>query len=63
MTDQPSPNAARPKSAIADLAIDVAAIMGAALVVAGVWEIYQPAGMIVAGMFLLVPAWLAARKA
>jgi hypothetical protein len=47
---------------LADLALDAAALVGAALITYGVWLIYQPAAFIVAGAFVLTGAWLAARR-
>lgn len=45
-----------------DRFIDVFGIAGAVTVAAGAGMIYLPAGVIVAGLFLLVAAWLLARK-
>jgi hypothetical protein len=47
---------------VAELAVDVAGLAGAALITDGVWQIYQPAAFIVAGAFLLAGAWLVARR-
>jgi hypothetical protein len=35
----------------------VPGIAGAALVVAGVWEVYRPAGLMAGGAFLLLLDW------
>lgn len=48
---------------LADLVQDAAGIAGAALIVYGVSLIHRPAAFIVAGVFLLGGAWLAARRA
>jgi len=41
---------------------DVVGLVGAALIVAGVYQVYQPAAFIVGGLMLVVPAVAAARK-
>jgi hypothetical protein len=41
---------------------DLAAVCGAGLIAYGVWQIYEPAGLIVAGLMLGVPACLLARN-
>lgn len=41
---------------------DGAALAGASLITYGVSRIYAPAGFIAAGLFLLIGAWLLARK-
>lgn len=43
------------------LARDALGVLGAALIVCGVWSIFKPAGLIVAGAFLLGLAVLIAR--
>lgn len=45
----------------ADLALDGTALGGAGLITYGTHLIYHPAGFIVAGVFCLAGAWLAAR--
>lgn len=50
-------------SRLADFALDGAGIGGAGLITFGAHEIYGPAGFIVAGLFFLSGAWLAARRA
>lgn len=47
---------------MAELALDGAALLGAALITYGDYLIYRPAGFITAGGFLLGTAWLAARR-
>ena len=47
----------------ADLTRDGLGLAGAALIAAGAWRIYEPAGLITAGFFLLIGAWLSARSA
>jgi hypothetical protein len=47
---------------LADLVTDGAGIAGAALITYGVWLVHHPAAFIVAGSFLLIGAWLTARK-
>lgn len=47
----------------ADLALDGTALGGAGLITYGSHLIYHPAGFIVAGLFCLGGAWLAARTA
>ena len=49
-------------SRISDLVLDGAALGGAGLITWGAHLIYDPAGFIIAGAFLLGGAWLAARK-
>jgi hypothetical protein len=39
-----------------DTVRDLAALAGAALLPVGAWQIYRPAGIIVAGALLLAPA-------
>jgi len=46
----------------ADIALDVAGVAGVGLIIAGVWRIYPPAGLIVAGVFLVAASWLIARR-
>ena len=59
-----SPNArARIAQLLASAAQDGSGLLGAALVSYGASQIYPPLGNIVAGGFLLVGAWLSARKA
>lgn len=60
MTDQ-IPQPAKRRSSIVDL-IDVAGIAGAGLIVYGVSQIHRPSAFIVAGVFLLLGAWILARK-
>jgi len=64
-----SDNAPRPRRLlnaialfIADAWIDVAAFAGASSITFGARQIYEPAGFIVGGLFLLTGAWLAARR-
>jgi glucose dehydrogenase len=40
---------------------DLAGIGGVALVTLGAWQIYPPAGFIVAGLSLVAAAWLLAK--
>lgn len=47
---------------LADLAADAAGLAGAGLVTAGAWQIYHPAAYLVGGAFLLMGAWLNARR-
>jgi len=47
---------------LADFAQDGAALLGAGMITYGVDLIYTPAGYIIAGLFLLSGAWIAARK-
>jgi hypothetical protein len=42
--------------------IDVAGLVGAALIAFGAWQIYEPAGWIVGGFELLTGAVLLSRK-
>lgn len=42
---------------------NLAAVAGAGLVARGAWAIYAPAGLIVAGLFLLAFAWLVSQAA
>lgn len=58
MTDQNMPGIA---GRVVDLALDGAALAGAALITYGVDLIYRPAAFIVAGLFTLGGAWLSAR--
>ncbi len=64
MTRETDPTA-RPPFAVraTDLATDLAGLAGAVLVVTGVALIYEAAAFIVAGAFLMVAAWLLARRA
>ena len=48
---------------LSEFATDAAAAAGAGLITFGVAMINRPAAFIVAGAFLLVGAWLFARKA
>lgn len=41
---------------------DVAGILGAGLIVYGVWLIYQPAAFLVSGSMLMLAAWLIASR-
>lgn len=59
MTEPMKPGAA---GRMAELVLDAAALGGAGLITWGVHLIYDPAGFITAGAFLLGGAWLAARK-
>jgi hypothetical protein len=59
MTDQMTPN---PKGSIAAAAVDVAGALGAASITYGAWQVYHPAAFIAGGLFLLIAAWLLARK-
>lgn len=47
---------------ISGAAVDAAALTGAGSITAGAWQIFHPAAFIVAGLFLLSGAWLAARR-
>ena len=47
---------------IAEILLDLAGLAGAGLITCGAELIYRPAGFIVAGVFLLGGAFLAARK-
>lgn len=40
------------------LALNLSALCGALLIAHGVWRIYQPAGEIVAGIFIFAAAFL-----
>jgi hypothetical protein len=63
MTDPaPQPTRTRFAAIVADLAPDVAAIVGSSLIVYGVSLVCRPAAFIVAGGFILCAAWLFARK-
>lgn len=42
---------------------DAAGLAGSALIAWGAWRIYEPAGLIVAGLFLLAAALLLSRSA
>lgn len=44
-----------------DLLVDAVGIAGAALIAYGAWMVYRPAGVIVAGVFLLLFAYLIGR--
>ena len=46
---------------LSELALDGAALAGAGLIAHGADLIYPPAGFIVAGLFLLMGAWIVAR--
>jgi hypothetical protein len=48
---------------LADVATDIAGVLGAVLITYGVSLIYQPAAFITGGGFLLAGAWLQARRA
>ena len=48
------------KSALGDIAWDLAGIAGAALLSYGAWLVYRPAGFIVAGALLFIGSILAA---
>lgn len=50
-------------AAISGYVEDGVALLGASLVTYGSYQVYHPAGSIVGGLFLLVPAWRAARRA
>jgi hypothetical protein len=47
---------------IRDLIRDLVGILGGGLIAAGAALIYVPAGVIVAGAFLVLVAWLTARS-
>jgi hypothetical protein len=49
-------------SRLSEIVTDLAGVAGASLITFGVWRIYDPAAFIVGGAFLLVGAWLAARR-
>lgn len=59
MNDPNSPGAA---ARAADILLDCAGLAGACLITHGVDLVSRPAAFIVAGMFMLSSAWLAARK-
>jgi len=44
------------------LIVDLAGILGAGSIAYGCWSIYEPAGFIVAGVMLIVAAWLLSRR-
>lgn len=44
------------------LLCDLAAISGVGLICWGAWRVYEPAGLIAAGGFLLASAWLGQRR-
>jgi hypothetical protein len=50
-------------SRLADTAIDASGVAGMGLITYGAHQVFDPAGYIVAGMFLLFVAWQLARKA
>lgn len=50
------------RAALPVLVRDAVGLGGAGLVAYGTWLVYQPAGFIVAGILLLLGAWLAAVK-
>lgn len=58
MPDEPKMGIAR---RAAELALDGAALLGAALITYGADLVYRPAGFITGGAFLLGAAWLRAR--
>jgi hypothetical protein len=63
MTETTTPPPPRTAFALlADAAPDAVAIAGAGLITYGVSLIHRPAAFIVAGGFLLLGAWLFARK-
>jgi hypothetical protein len=47
---------------LAALAPELASLAGAGLISYGAWLVYQPAGFIAAGAFLVAGAWLYARN-
>jgi hypothetical protein len=47
---------------LADLALDAAGVAGAGLITFGTWQVYHPAGFIVAGVLMLAGVWLLARR-
>lgn len=59
MSEQPKPGLF---AALADLVLDGAALGGAGLITWGVDLIYHPAGVIVAGAFLLGGSWKLAQR-
>lgn len=64
MSNNEMPVAApRGANRLADTILDGAALSGAGLITYGAHMIYNPAGFIVAGVFFLGGAWMAARKA
>ena len=58
MSDKSTIGAAR----ISEILLDLAGVAGAGLITWGAELIYRPAGVIVAGIFLLGGAFLATRK-
>lgn len=48
---------------LGDLMLDSAALSGAGLITYGAHLIYEPAGFITAGLFLIGGAWTMAKKA
>ncbi len=44
------------------VAMDISGLSGCGLIVYGAWTIYEPAGFIVAGSFLLAGVWFLARR-
>lgn len=54
---------AKKKGRAVELARDGAILAGAGLVVYGTWLAWSPAGFMVAGLFLLVPAAIGALRA
>lgn len=48
---------------VPSLAIDAVGIAGAAAISYGTWEVYRPAGIIVAGILMLMFALVMARRA
>lgn len=47
------PTTTRASSLLRSVVLDGSIVVGSALVVAGTWRIYPPAGLIVAGLMLL----------
>lgn len=50
-------------SRLADTAIDASGVTGMSLITYGAHQVFDPAGYIVAGIFLLFVAWQLAKKA
>lgn len=42
---------------------DIAGLSGSALVSLAAWDVFHPAGLAVAGLFLLGGAWLSGKRA
>lgn len=63
MSDQNSQPQRPPRStSLGEILTDLATLGGVISITFGAWQIYQPAGFIVGGTFLLTGAWFAARR-